>query len=311
MKVDIQEKGSLYTGQKKPPFFSAPRLFPLLLLLAGLITVHFLNLYLQWSVIRRELAEKPGFQSPEYTFLGFSLFNRREIEAARRLPNAAPTGRIFAYFDFFHPVVFMVWNNGGEGDFFDLGPVLAAFPAGASRVIFFAGSVFQLDHKKSTVARNFGGSILGGAWAGYLNKKSDGRNRAGKSPSGSFIVKPAHGSLSIKIPYLIYFVLPLALIVVLIIHSGPAMAVSFFYFMGMFFCFDFQKLFVAVPLAWLFNTLGLELTDGWVKVLALALALLFLAASVYGLWRWKDRELAPSGKWLVMFFILLPPFLFF
>ncbi len=128
---------------------------------------------------------------------------------------------------------------------------------------------------------------------------------------GSFVVKPAPGSPSLKVPYLVYFYLPLAVIVILIATSGAAMAAAFFYYAGMFFLFDFQKLFVTVPLAWLFNALGVELSDPWVKVLAAALALFFLAAAVYGLWRWKNREMPAGSKWIVWFFILLPLFLFF
>ncbi len=282
-----------------------------MLVLAGLFAVHFLNLYLQWALIRRELTQKPMFQSPEYTFLDFSMLHRREIEAARRLPNAAPAGRVFAYFDLLHPAVFMVWNNGSKGDFFDLGPVLAAFPTGASRVTFFPGSVFQIRHKKETVARNFGGSILGGGWARFLNARNAARNKGGGRLSGSFIEKPAQGSLSIRIPYLAYFYIPLALIVVLILFSATAMTAAFFYYAVMFFLFDFQKLFVTVPLAWLFNALGVELPDLWVNVLAVTMVLLFLAASVFGFWRWKDREMPPNSKWIVCFFILLPFFLFF
>ena len=284
-------------------------MIPILLLLLSLLAAHFLNLFLNWTVVRKELEQKPFFHTPEYTFLGFSLFNGEKIAAAGRLPNAAPTGRVFAYFDLVHPAVFMVWNNGREEDFFDLGPLLVSVPAGASRVSFFPASVFLLRQGEKAVVRNYGGSILGGAWARTINEKGAGSGK-GLLP-GSFVLKPLQESPSPRIPYLVYFYLPLALISVAIATSGAGMAAAFFYYAGMFFLFDFEKLFVAVPLAWLFKTLGVELPDSWVKVLAVALALLFLAAAVYGLLRWKNREMPPRGKWIVWFFILLPLFLFF
>jgi hypothetical protein len=89
------------------------------------------------------------------------------------------------------------------------------------------------------------------------------------------------------------------------------MAAAFIYYAGMFFLFDFQKLFVTVPLAPLFDALGVELAAPWIKMLAVALALLFLAAAIFGLLRWKNSEMPPNGKWIVWFFILLPFFLFF
>lgn len=303
-------KQSLYGGEKKRLRLPV-RLFPLPLLLAGLVAAHFLNVFLQWAVVRAELSQKPAFQSPEYSFLGFSPLHQEEIDAVRRLPNAAPTGRVFAFFDLLHPAVFMVWNNGGEGDFFDLGPILAALPAGASRVAFFPGAMFVLSHGKERVARNHGGSILGAIWARSLNEKWAGAGLLRGGPPISFVLKPPQGSLSLRVPYLVYFYLPLALIVVAIAVSGTAMALAFLYYAGMFFLFDYERLFVTVPLDWLFKALGIELPDPWVKALAIALALGFLAAAVLGLWRWRDREMPPASRWIVLFFVLLPLFLFF
>ncbi len=309
MKTDNPEHGAIYQGKKDRPTRRLTGRLPLLI--AALLAAHFLNLFMNWTLIRRELVQKPAYHSPEYTFLGFAPFNREKIAAAQRLPNASPSGRVFASFDPFHQAVFMVWNNGGEGDFFDLGPVLAAVPAGASRVTFFPGSVFLLRHGERTVARNFGGSIFASVWVGWLNKNNANGKNGNRGLPGSFVVKPEQGSTSLRVPYLVYFYLPLVLIAILMATYGTAMAAAFFYYAGMFFLFDFQKLFVTVPLARLFVALGVEPADPWTRALAVALALLFLAAAVYGLWRWKNSEMPGSGKWIVWFFILLPFFLFF
>ena len=310
MKTDNPEQGSIYQGQKekKPPrrFLGRPAL-----LLAALLVAHFLNLFMNWTVIRRELVQKPTYHSPEYTFLGFAPLNREKIAATQRLPNAAPSGRVFASFDPFHQAVFTVWNNGGEGDFFDLGPVLVAVPAGASRITFFPGSVFMLRHGEGELARNYGGSIFGSVWAGWLSHNSTKGKNGNVGMPGSFVAKQEQGSTSLRVPYLVYFYLPLVLIVILMATHGTAMAAAFFYYAGMFFLFDFQKLFVTVPLSRLFAVLGVEPADSWTRVLAVTLALVFLGAAVHGLWRWKNSEMPGSGKWFVWFFILLPLFLFF
>lgn len=265
---------------------------------------------MHWTITRQELAEKPAYRTPEYTFLGFSLLNQEKIAAVQRLPNAAPSGRVFAFYDWFHPSVFLVWNNGQGEEFFDLGPLLAAVPAGASRVSLLPAGIFLLRQGKMTVARNYGGSILGSVWARDLNKKNSAAGKGNGSMTGSFVVKQ-EGASRLKLPYLVYFYLPLLLILILVATSGAGLAAAFFYYVEMFFLFDFQKLFVTVPLAWLFNALGVELSDPWGKVLAVSMALLFLAVSFYGLWRWKNDEIPRSQKWLVLFFILLPFFLFF
>lgn len=140
--LESQEKRSLYQGEKRPPCRGPNWLLRPLLLLACLAVVHFLNLFMQWTLISRELTRKPSFQSPEYTFLGFSPLHRKEIAAIGRLPNSAPAGRIFAYFDLLHPAVFMAWNNAGVEEFFDLGAVLVALPGGASRIVFLPDQSF-------------------------------------------------------------------------------------------------------------------------------------------------------------------------
>jgi hypothetical protein len=60
-----------------------------------------------------------------------------------------------------------------------------------------------------------------------------------------------------------------------------------------------------------FKALGIELSDPWIIVVSGSIAIFFLGCAVLGLWRWKNREMPPSGKWIVWFFILLPLFLFF
>jgi len=310
VKTDNPGQGFIYQGKdEKRPGRGLRWRLPLLL--AALLAAHFLNLFMNWTVIRRELMQKPAYHTPEYTFLGFAPLNEEKIAAAQRLPNAAPSGRVFVTFDLLHQAVFMLWNNGGDGDFFDLGPFLAAVPAGTSRVSLFPGAVFLLQHGERAVARNYGGSIFGGVWAKWLGINNNGGKSAERGMPGSFIAKQEPAAASLRVPYLVYFYLPLAIIVILMVTYGTAMAASFFYFAGMFFLFDFQKLFVTVPLSRLFVFFKIEPADSWTRVLAVALALLFLAAAAHGLWRWKNSEMPAGGKWIVWFFILLPLFLFF
>lgn len=309
VKAEAGAGGSLYAGQPREPRRNGRRLIPLLAVAAALLLAHGLNVWLQWTLVRGELVGKPLFHSPEYTLLGLAALHREEIAAVGRLPNAAPGGRIFAYFDLLRPAVFLAWNNAGAGEFFDLGPLLVALPAGASRIDLLPGMIFVLRQGGKKVARNYGGSILGGYWARALN---NGRgNHAGTGPTGSFLLKPAEESPALRLPYLAYFILPLALIVVLMAVHGPGMAAAFFYYAGMFFLFDYESLFAAVPLGWLLRFTGRELPAAAARPLAVALTLLFLALAVSGLLRWRKREMPAQGRWIVLFFVLLPLALFF
>jgi hypothetical protein len=301
---------TLYRGEKRR--FVFPRLSAFLpLLLVFLLLVHFLNLFLQWTVIRQELAQEPTFRSPEYTFLGFSLLNQKSISAARLLPNAAPAGRVYGFFDVIHPAVFLIWNNAQKEDFFDLGPVIIAVPTGSSRVSFFPGSVFLLQQGEKKTLRYFGDAFVGSAWHIFLSKKIIKDEKKEMLSPGSFVVKAPEQSPYLKIPYLIYFFLPLLLIIAAIGSSGAVMATAFFCQVEMFFLFDYQKLFAAIPLGWAFKALNIEISDFRIKLVSLLLALFFLACAVFGLWHWKKREISVWQRRIILFFVLLPWFLYF
>ncbi len=125
------------------------------------------------------------------------------------------------------------------------------------------------------------------------------------------MVKEREESLYLKTPYLIYFFLPLLLILAAIAGSGAVMASAFFYYVEMFFLFDYQVLFAAIPLGWAFRVLNIEISDFRLKLAAALLASVFLAGSVFGLWHWRQREISSWQRRLVLFFVLLPWFLFF
>jgi len=309
VKTDTPETGSLYQ-EKKPRQTRFPRTFiPSLLIV--LFFIHFLNLFLQWTVIRQELALGPAFRAPEYTFIGFSLLNQEKIVAVQLLRNAAPSGRIFGFFDLLHPAIFMVWNNNQEESFVDLGTVVMAVPPGSSRVSFFPGSVFLLQQGKKIAVKYFGDAIVGRAWYDFLVEKVQKRKGNEAQIPGSFVVKSLETSRYLKIPYLIYFFLPLLLICATIIHFGPVMLAAFLYYVEMFFLFDYQNLFVTVPFGWIFKFVNFEISEASTRFFAAALAIVFVACAILGLWYWKKRKISVWQKRIVLFFVLLPLVLYF
>jgi hypothetical protein len=282
----------------------------ILLLVAFLLVIHFLNLFLQWTMIRLELARRPVFMSPEYTFLGFSLFNQKGIAAVRYFENSSQPTRIFGFFDFFHPAIFAIWNR-NEMAFIDLGPIIIAVPTGFSRISFFPGSVFLLQQGKKTAIKYFGDAITGRAWHDFLAKKILNRNGNEMQIPGSFVVKLLETSRYLKIPYLIYFFLPLLLICAAVIYFGPGMLSAFLYYVEMFFLFDYQNLFVKVPFGWIFKFANLEISEASTKFFAAALAIVFMVCAILGFWHWKKREPSVWQKQILLFFVLLPLFLYF
>ena len=309
MKEDAPPVASLY--ERRKPRRTRAVIVSILLLVVFLLAMHFLNLFLQWTVIRLELAHGPVFMSPEYTSLGFSLFNQKEIAAVRYFKNSFQPIRVFGFFDFFHPAIFAIWNK-NEMAFIDLGPIVMAVPTGFSRVSFFPGSVFFADHENKAALRYFGASPGGSLWYGFLVKKLIDPRPASRAPlTVSFMVKELEKSRYLKIPYLIYFYLPLLMIVFLAIRYGSFLLIAFFYYAEIFFLFDYRKIFVTIPFDWIFKLFNWEITAGQVEVTATVMVVIFVLCAVFGLWHLKKSNISSREKKIILFFILLPLFLFF
>jgi hypothetical protein len=281
-----------------------------MLLVALLLSIHFLNLFLQWTVLRLELAQGPVFRSPEYSFFGFSLFNQKEIAAIRYFKNSSQPTRVFGFFDFCHPAIFAIWNK-NESAFIDLGPIVMAVPIGFSRVYFFPGSVFLLQQGKNTAIKYYGDAIVGRTWHGFLHKKILNRKNTKALIPGSFVVKTLGTSRYLKIPYLLYFFLPLLLIFAAVMHFGPGMLSAFLYYVEMFFLFDYQNLFVTVPFGWITKSVNFEISEASTRFFAATLVIVFFACAILGFWHWKKREISAWQKKILLFFILLPMILYF
>lgn len=299
---------SLY--ERRKPRRTRPTVFFFLLLVVFLLAVHFLNLILQWTVIRLELSHGPVFESPAYSFLGFSSFSQKEIAAIRYFENSSLATRIFGFFDFSHPAIFAIWNK-KDMAFIDLGPVVVAVPAGFSRVSFSPGSIFLLQQGKKTAVRYYGDAIAGRAWHAFLTKKyHDPKNNEGQLPV-SFVVKSPETSRYLKIPYLLYFFLPLLLIGITIIRFGLSMFAAFLYYVEMFFLFDYQNLFVKIPFGWIWQLLDSKISETLSQFIAAALAIVFVASAVFGLWHWERLKVSPWQRRFLLLFVLLPLALYF
>jgi predicted nucleic acid-binding Zn ribbon protein len=286
-------------------------IFSILLLVAILLALHFLNLFLQWTVTRLELARGPVFMSPEYTFLGFSLFNRKEIAAVGYFKNSSKPTRVFGFFDFYHPAIFAIWNKNNLA-FIDLGPIVVAVPTGFSRIAFYSTSVFLLEHENKAALKYFGASLGGSLWYRFLAKKFNASRSVLQKPLAvSFVVKEVERSRYLKIPFLIYFYLPLLIIVLVAIRYGPVMLMAMFYYAEIFFLFDYREMFVTIPFDPFFKLFNLEISLGQVELVAAVMAVIFVLCAAFGLWHWKKNSMSGREKGIILFFILLPFFLFF
>lgn len=309
MKENTTPASTLY--EKRKPRKTRKTIYFFLAILALLLVVHFLNIFMHWTVVRLELAQAPVFNSPEYSFFGFSLLNQDKISTVHYFKNSSKPARVFVYFDLLHPAVFAVWNK-EDMAFIDLGPILLSLPAGFTRVSLFPGPGFFIEHENKISLKSHSASYGGAWWYRFLA----GRLRTSKTNLGelrnvSFVVKELEISRYLKIPYLLYFYLPLVLIIFFAVRHGAVFLTAFFYFVEMFFLFDFRGMFVTVPFDWFFKLVHWEISVGQVELAATALGAFFFLCAVFGLWHWKKNKLTWLDKGIILFFILLPFFLFF
>jgi hypothetical protein len=196
--------------------------------------------------------------------------------------------------------------------FIDLGPIVMSVPAGFSQVSFLPGSIIFVNHENNTALKYFDAFPGGWLWQGYLTKKLIGSVQASSKPLAvSFVVKELEKSRYLKIPYLIYFYLPLFTITFLAIRYGSVLLMAFFYYVEMFFLFDFRKIFLTIPFDWVFKLINWEISAGPVEVLSVVMASVYLICAVFGLWHWRKASISGIEKKIILIFILLPFCLFF
>jgi hypothetical protein len=101
------------------------------------------------------------------------------------------------------------------------------------------------------------------------------------------------------------------MIIFLAIHYGLVMLTAFFFYAEMFFLFDYRKMFVTIPFDWVFKLVNWEISAGLVDVLGAVMVVFFVFGAAFGLWHWKKTMISSWEKRLILFFIMLPFFLFF
>jgi hypothetical protein len=86
---------------------------------------------------------------------------------------------------------------------------------------------------------------------------------------------------------------------------------ALFYYVEMFFLFDYRKMFVTIPFDWVFKFFNWEITEGLAGVIGTIMAAIFMICAAFGLWHWKKTTISGLEKKIILVFILLPFFLFF
>lgn len=275
-------------------------LFGILILL--LVVFRFINLTMWWFMTHLELTSKPPDKQVRYTSLHLSSHEKAKekcLELSQRYPAVNVT--VVSYFNLLHPGVFLVHNKAKYAAV-DLGRMVIPLGPGLFTFRMHLTDIIEKQWNQTVKQTRFTTSILLSLFI-----KED----PAASKDISFILKPIEKAGYLDIPYLIYFYLPLVLILIFSSFYSRAVFTSFFYYSGLFLLFDFKTVLFRVPFSWLtqlFNIKDITPVEG---VGAVVVAVLFTLLGIYGLFNWKKRRDIFKEKLMVLFFILLPIFLRF
>jgi hypothetical protein len=307
--MDLKKDQTLYNSpeEKGKTLKSHVNIFVLIgVLLALLVCIRFANLGVRWITNTAELTSNPLSESVDYTFLGFSSQKAAEekcpeIKGKRGKDTNASAA---AYFDLLHPAKFVVRNNNKKSNVsVDLGRVLVMAEPGLSTFTYTLSGMIEKERDGNKVQVALENPML-----------SDLYSPTPPEPGTifmSFVEKTPENANFLHVPYMIYFFLPLVLIIVYTIYSSKAVLTAFFYYPGLFLLFDYKEAFVNGPFCWLFKPLNFNFTDPRIPLFAVGLVAIFFLLGVFGLLNWKKQEDRYKERLIIFTFLLLPLFLRF
>lgn len=277
-----------------------------LILVLLLIVVRFVNLLSLYFVNHLEIGEQ---EHAQYVPIGFAG-KEKAIEKLNGL--VQETGGIdmvqaVSAFDVTHSFAYYIYNP-KVPRFVNLGVLGIRLNPGISTVAFSPVEMITFsDSYGRTLYRYRGISMIAPLMQKYEKRLQD---KVGGTGEFSFMIKSLENSRYLFIPYLVYFFLPLVIIILAAGLSDISLMRALFYYIPLFLLFDYKRMFVLLPFGWLFRLFGLSVNDTVVKVIAYILLALFVFVAVKGLfYKHVEKSHYAESRHRFLFFFLLLPFL--
>jgi hypothetical protein len=288
------------------------RTFPVLMVsLLILIVIRFLNFSFTWQMTKLELQKNPMVENQNYFFIGLS-----SVEKARqRLLKYSDTGTrslaVVSYFSLLHPLVYLVSNSASD-TFVELGRLAVLVKPGITCLKIFPQDVVEMK-RENTVQKTFFGSAL---MSFLLDTTGNDRSmvsttRQKSTQHMSYVYNRLVSSHFLKIPYLVYFYLPILLILWFSLIYGKGLYLGFLYYFWIFLFFDIRSILVEIPFFWFFNLLGIEISSGASMITGIGITMIFSTLAVLGLAHWRHVKKTFWSRTAVVVLVLLPMFLRF
>jgi len=267
-----------------------------------LIMVRFGNLYLNYFITQTEITRTTATKNINYHFIGFSNPTQAQEELLKRSPGKKNVGSydVVCYFDLVYPSIFTFQSSSiYAAPSIDLGEIAVIPQTGVTTLKFSLDEFIEkdVDGKKSRMFR--GNSPASRIFPPKISEE--------EQIHASFLLKEKASLKYHYIPYMIYFYVPLIVILILTATNSLFMLSSFLYYGGMLFLFDFQWAFVFGPFEWLYSILKLDIDVSiWNWVPWVMIFIFFLLSIIGVLSGWKRQSNRFKEIVNVITFILLP-----
>jgi len=301
---------SIYNeSHSRKPFFRSPGIFlgQLVLMIIVLLGIRFVNTALLWHINKSEIVNNTITQGEGIRFVGFSTYNAAKKDFMTESQLNPHGTQITCFYSFFHPMIFLI-NKQDTRTFLELGRFDTVLKTGLTEITIFTSEIIRFQHGHKVTYKYIGNSLLKSMFAAMATKRNQ---KEGEGPPFSFILKPLEKSKYLKTPYLIYFFLPLIIIILLSQHYGIATLFAFIYYLEAFFLFDLKAFFVVGPFSWLFKFLGLEVSSLLVATVSILSVVIFLFFTFKGMAHMRNKGKNHWEKFFILLFIFIPFFLRF
>lgn len=300
------QAGTLYSPS---PIRSSKKKKSFLVLMVSLlilIVIRFLNFSFIWQMTKLELKSNPLVEPKNYFFIGLSSYEQARQRLLEYSDTRTRSLAVVSYYTFLNPAVFLI-SNSGPNTFVELGRLAVLVESGLTWVKLLPQDVIEIQRGDTLQIKFFGKAILSFLLDSSGTAHSlDSKTQVMSGKSISYVDNLLESTRFLKIRFMVYFYLPLFLILWLAILYGKGFYLGFLYYFGLFLFFDFKKTLFVIPFFWLFEVLGIEISGWFSLLMGIGITLIFLILTAVGVLHWKNfKKSFWSLLWLLVF-ILLP-----
>jgi len=276
-----------------------------------LVTFRFINLISLYFLNHLEIGDQAN---AIYRPIGFTT----EAGAQKKLGifhaemAAADIVHVVSGFDLWNSFVFYIYNPGAM-TFVDFGALNVRVEKGFSSIAFSPLEVIRLRDTRNRTLYRYGGISLVSPLIGKQVDRLQAHSVTGLVKGFSYMVRPLEKSRYLYILYMVYFFLPLIIILIAAFTVDLNLLAALFYYAGLFVLFNFKQVMVELPFGWLFRLIGFTPEAVVLTAIAIAFLVVFLFLAIRGITGGlsiSEKKIEWRGGF-IFFFMALPLFLRF